>query len=106
MIFHVPNLMELSTLDDRVIEHVDDGLAQQKRRQHHRPLGVRARGDLALGERHLRPAAAHVHGEGVADPLVAPQDVTPDRTKFTLQTPGPYRYRRSARAYRVVTASP
>src|SRR5258708_3967116 len=30
MIFHVnPNLVELTTLDDRVVEHVDDGLAQR-----------------------------------------------------------------------------
>jgi hypothetical protein len=30
MIFHVPNLVQLTALNDRVIKHVDHGFAQRR----------------------------------------------------------------------------
>ena len=52
------------------------GIGQVRQRgQHHRPVGVPARGDLTLGQCHLCAGAAHVQRGCLRQPLVPPGDL-------------------------------
>ena len=52
------------------------GIGQVRQRgQHHRPLGVPARGDLTLGQCHLRPGPTHVQRGCLRQPRVPPGDL-------------------------------
>ena len=59
--------------------------------EHHRPFGVPARGDLALGVRHLRAGAAHVQRRRARQSRRPATGSHPDSTKSTFATPGPKR---------------